>query len=1209
MRRAVLAAFLVAIPGALAAPETPDADAADGGPSGAPVPVAPARAVTAPPVVTLVRPQDGVGASGILAVAGVALDNDSSIDDVQLRIDRGGWASVDVATRSSPFAAGFQHAIDLSALPPGEHLVEVRAFDGGAYSLPVPARVKTAYGNAPPTVTMETPRDGDSIGPGERVTVAGTATDADGKVEAVHVRVDDGAWTPATLSPAGTWRADLFAEPGIRRVEARASDDRGETSIAASARLAIGNITTPPAVDIVAPTPRAGFTDSGSPGCACVRLRGVAHGPGLVHDVLVAVDDGAEIELAETPGATLRHLEGGGAEWEWDWPSRQSFEGPHRFTVRAAALPERPGLAPEVGVPETVDVAVGSARAFSMRLTPTVVYTGDAFRLQIVTMEDVREATWRIEDGAPIEGLDVTASVPVPGIHEVSVRIADRDGHTGYARSVVQVLNRAPTAEVALETGDLRAGTVATFNASRSTDADGSVMAWKFEFGDGLATPWLPAPVAEHAYLRRGYYVATALARDDLGAVGATRLPVIVLNSPPTLEASASDRNATTLYPVQFQAKTTDADLDPVLVRWEFGDGSASNISAPLHAYKRRGQYAVAVSATDPEGAVASDVLYLDIGNLPATANFTTEPEWPTTRDAVRFLDASTKKDGDIVLWRWDFGDGNVSSSRAPTHQYARAGSYVVRLNVTDDWGATVGVSRTLSVGNGDPAADFFWVPDAPSIADAVRFRSLSQDFDGSLVEWWWDFGDGNSAEGALVAHTFSEKRAYNVTLRVLDDAGATAAFTRVVNVVNAIPDVTLPGGIRAVAGRPVVLEGVGTDRDGRIELYLWDTQGDGFEEYRGTDPKLVWTYATPGRYIAKFTAIDDDGARETKGMEVLVEAPPPAFLAPSVSILDPARDATLTGAVLVAGTSNDDIRVARVEWQVRQSGYAVHPPTGWFPARGAVSWSADLDTRNLGNGAFELVARAFDGGLYSDEDVRRFSVRNDPQETSVIALQILAPAPGQLVSGRVQLQGTSYHPEGVSRVALAAGDAAFEDVVGTLAWSHLLDTRNLSAGAHVLRIRAYHGDALYREERVTIVVNNDPPTVWIDPAPLKGAVRGLLQLSGLVAMDHEAERILLQVDDGAWQEAFGTSRWKWAFDTTRLVDGSHNLTVKAVGVDGIESAPERIPFRVANAAVAPVDPPRIEDERDAGAASLLVALLAIVVTATARRITYGRRR
>jgi len=54
--------------------------------------------------------------------------------------------------------------------------------------------------------------------------------------------------------------------------------------------------------------------------------------------------------------------------------------------------------------------------------------------------------------------------------------------------------------------------------------------------------------------------------------------------------------------------------------------------------------------------------------------------------------------DGEIVEYKWDFGDGIVTSQQNPVHFYAKAGIYNVTLTVTDDDGDIATITRQIMV-------------------------------------------------------------------------------------------------------------------------------------------------------------------------------------------------------------------------------------------------------------------------------------------------------------------------------------------------------------------------------------------------------------------------------------------------------------------------------------------------------------------------------
>ncbi len=62
------------------------------------------------------------------------------------------------------------------------------------------------------------------------------------------------------------------------------------------------------------------------------------------------------------------------------------------------------------------------------------------------------------------------------------------------------------------------------------------------------------------------------------------------------------------------------------------------------------------------------------------------------------FVDGSSDIDGTVVVWSWDFGDGNRSSVQDPSHSYAADGAYAVSLTVTDNDGANNSVGQSVTV-------------------------------------------------------------------------------------------------------------------------------------------------------------------------------------------------------------------------------------------------------------------------------------------------------------------------------------------------------------------------------------------------------------------------------------------------------------------------------------------------------------------------------
>ncbi|WP_244524546.1 PKD domain-containing protein [Trujillonella endophytica] len=176
-------------------------------------------------------------------------------------------------------------------------------------------------------------------------------------------------------------------------------------------------------------------------------------------------------------------------------------------------------------------------------------------------------------------------------------------------------------------------------------------------------------------------------------------------------------------------------------------------------------------------------------GNVAPQASFTSSADGLTAAFDGR---ASTDPDGTIGSHGWDFGDGTTGTGATVTHAYARAGTFTVRLTVTDAAGATAGTERQVTVvapANRPPTAAFTATPTGLSLA--VDGRG-SADGDGTVAAHSWNWGDGSApGTGATATHAYAAPGTYQVTLTVVDDDGAAGSVTRAVAV--AAPGTTPP--------------------------------------------------------------------------------------------------------------------------------------------------------------------------------------------------------------------------------------------------------------------------------------------------------------------------------------------------------------------------------------------------------------------------------
>jgi len=218
-------------------------------------------------------------------------------------------------------------------------------------------------------------------------------------------------------------------------------------------------------------------------------------------------------------------------------------------------------------------------------------------------------------------------------------------------------------------------------------------------------------------------------------------------------------------------------------------------------------------------------------GGSAPLASFTFSPLTPYTEETVTFnATASYDPDGTVVSYFWDFGDGTNGTGEITTHSFADDGTYSAALTVTDNDELTDTTSADATVLNRPPVAIFTESAETVLTGEPIFFNaSDSYDPDGTVVSYFWDFGDGTNATGVTTNHSYVDNSTYTVTLTVTDDDGGTNSTTAVKNVLNRSPIAIFTESAETVyTGETIFFNASDSyDPDGSIISYFWDF-GDG---------------------------------------------------------------------------------------------------------------------------------------------------------------------------------------------------------------------------------------------------------------------------------------------------------------------------------------------------------------------------------------------
>ncbi len=308
--------------------------------------------------------------------------------------------------------------------------------------------------------------------------------------------------------------------------------------------------------------------------------------------------------------------------------------------------------------------------------------------------------------------------------------------------------------------------------------------------------------------------------------------------------------------------------------------------------------------------------------NASPTPSFSTSPADLVEDQPVHFsATGSADSDGEIVAYRWQFGDGETGQGVTTQHTYAAAGTYTVILEVTDNQGASASKSGTVTIAsatpNASPVAAFNWSPSSALALQPLVFdASASSDSDGSIVSYHWTFGDSLTVfSGQRVTHIYAGADTYEVTLTVTDDDGATNLLSQTITVTgNVLPTASFTTSATALnRGASLVLDAAASaDTDGSIVGYHWDF-GDGTRQDVSV-PAINHIYNQVGTFTIYLTVTDNTGGQGFANATVTVSdvvnsAPAAAFT------FTPAKPTTAEPVIFDGSTSTDDTAVASYLW------------------------------------------------------------------------------------------------------------------------------------------------------------------------------------------------------------------------------------------------------------------------------------------------------
>jgi len=436
------------------------------------------------------------------------------------------------------------------------------------------------------------------------------------------------------------------------------------------------------------------------------------------------------------------------------------------------------------------------------------------------------------------------------------------------------------------------------FDASASSpeNYNDTIINYEWNWGDGTPKSLTTSSSIFHKFTNTGTYNVT-LKVTDRDSWGVTTKPVTV--SPPSQPTAdfwwspnpSIVNNITTFNASISQMGWNGTSSVPIIsYQWDFGDGNVTAVTAPLvnHTYTTSLEYNTTLTVTDSGGMQDNQTYVVTVVNpvsnqtLIGDVNKDGKVDGKDIAIAARaygtrigqpgyVLDADINIDGkidgkDIAIIARHYGE-RLITSLAQSSTYSSTTVFTVSS-----------VTSTVS----PPQASFAFFPLKKYAQTPVAFdasASSPENFDGTIINYEWNWGDGspkNLTTVASMSHKFPSTGTYNVTLKVTDN-NSWAVTIKPITIGPPDPPVAdfewtpYTPMVNRTARFDATLSQPGWNGTSSVPIisYQWNF-GDG-NLTTVTVPVVYHTYTQNITYYANLTVTDSNGLQSSKTHNVTV--------------------------------------------------------------------------------------------------------------------------------------------------------------------------------------------------------------------------------------------------------------------------------------------------------------------------------------------------
>ena len=630
---------------------------------------------------------------------------------------------------------------------------------------------------------------------------------------------------------------------------------------------------------------------------------------------------------------------------------------------------------------------------------------------------------------------------------------------------------------------------------------------WYWNFGDGF-TDTVRYP--KHKYALPGTYTVKFAMISNVGCFSDTAVKqVTVTNVPAAVFGNSTPVCAGS--PITF-SDTSTASAPATLVKWywAYGDGGVDTLvngTNHTHTYTTWGVKIVTLKVETNSGCQSPFATHnLTVHAMPV-AKFT-HLQACLPFESVVFTNTSTVADGTAMTYLWNFGDpvsgaANSSVVTSPSHYYATAGSYAVKLTATNAGGCakdtTITISDIYSYAHGGITVSPENCFNTPTV-----FTSTSTGSGAAIQTYYWDFGDGTGISNATnPSHTYATTGTKTIRHWIKTVNGCISDTAQTTVVIHPLPTADFNFTTPSCQTRTISFTDASVANVGTLASWAWDFGDPGSGAANTSSIKNpTHSYVSTGTYIVKLTVTNSKGCISTlfsKNVPIY-DRPQSGFIVPEVCLNDTYAQFTDTSHISAGSITNWQWNFGDPNSTVANPNVSNLPnPPHSYTATGSYTVQLIVTSAQgckdtiaqplFVNGSFPVANFNVNGGALCANDSVRLT------NTSTVF-------PGVITKVEI-------YWDNVGQPAVFDLD---NDPTGNEVYSHLYPNfQSPLTKNYTIRFRAYSGGVCANDKYMTITVNAAPkvlftaiPNTCLNIAPFQltqasetGGVPGTFQFTG----------------------------------------------------------------------------------------------------------------